>query len=71
MWHITSRPWSALGQDDDEEDLKVLVCVEAPQQVVTKEHQPIDLIVVVDVSGSMGWLPDQNKQRKRRRMDYP
>ena len=56
---------SALGQDK-EADVEVLVRVEAPLQVAAK-HPPIDLVAVVDVSGSMGWPGDQSDKS---RMDY-
>ena len=62
---------SALGQDKEADDLEVLVRVEAPRQVVAK-HPPIDLVAVVDVSGSMGWSADPSSKKSsesRSRMD--
>ncbi|KAF8642950.1 hypothetical protein HU200_067031 [Digitaria exilis] len=64
---------SALRHDKMEDDLKVLVRVEAPELQVVAKHPPIDLVAVVDVSGSMGYAPDKDEypvNGVKSRMDY-
>ncbi|KAF8665832.1 hypothetical protein HU200_053911 [Digitaria exilis] len=68
---VTAAPIvSSLRQDKEVEDLEVLVRVEAPQLKVAAKHPPIDLVAVVDVSGSMGNSADPLKNSKMSRMDY-
>ncbi|CAN6380687.1 unnamed protein product [Urochloa humidicola] len=52
---------SALERDKDREDFEVLVRVRAPTDATRRA--PVDLVAVLDVSGSMGWSPEENAYR--------
>ncbi|KAF8666009.1 hypothetical protein HU200_053909 [Digitaria exilis] len=72
---MNKKQHEAPVNDKEADDLEVLVRVEAPKppQAVAIKHPPIDLVAVVDVSTSMSWLPDQDKEPvngKKSRMEY-
>uniref|UniRef100_A0A0E0BM62 VWFA domain-containing protein n=1 Tax=Oryza glumipatula TaxID=40148 RepID=A0A0E0BM62_9ORYZ len=44
---------AAIARDQRKDDFEVLVTVEAPKVVAPEKRAPIDLVAVLDVSGSM------------------
>ena len=54
---VTTTPIVTAIPQGKEEELEVLVQVKAPEKVV--ERAPIDLVAVLDVSGSMNSLPNK------------
>lgn len=53
---------ASMLQQDERPDFEVLVRVQAPTHAALRA--PMDLVAVLDVSGSMSWSPDANKTPK-------